>query len=138
MGDNMIELNDKAKVVLLAQKLKYLRSLTLRLFQNDWRPSGTDSAADYVEATFAGYLPQDLTDFGPAFLNPSGQGQTNSCVHTFRQSVAVPANTVYGYYVTDRNGYLIFSERRVAGPVVMNAVNATYIAAISFLEDTYR
>ena len=134
----MIELIDRAKPVLLRLKLPYLRALRVRLFQNEWTPSGSDTAADYTEATFVGYAPQPLTDFGPTYLNTGQQGETDTCAHIWTQAVADPVNVIYGYYVTDPNGYVIFAERNTAGAVRMDRIGAVYSLRIAFLEDTLR
>jgi hypothetical protein len=134
----MLILANTAKPRLLRYKRPYLNSCTIRLFQNEWTPAGGDAASDYVEASFVGYSAQPLNDFGLSYLNGSGQGQMNSCAHVWRQGVATPANLIYGYYVTDRAGWLVFAERRAGPPVEMAAVGAEYSLSISFLEDTLR
>lgn len=134
-----IVINDLAKPVLLTLKLPYLRSLVLRLYQNDYTPvDGPDEASSYVEADFSGYEPQDLSDLGNAYLNEFGLGESDTETHEWTQNNDVPENTIYGYYVTDVNGYLIFAERNEDGPVVMDHVGATYEMILNFLEDMLR
>jgi hypothetical protein len=134
----MIELMNAAKPVLLQLKLKYLKTLSLRLFKNDIEPRGTNTADDYVEADFPGYVAQDLSDFGRAYENRHGQGQADTCTHEWRMNAPSPANLVYGYFVTDPYGWLIFADRNPDGPVAMNRVDARYTLRINFLEDTLR
>jgi hypothetical protein len=137
-GMTMIEIVNAAKPVLLTRKLPYLRSLTLRLYMNDWTPSGIDEADDYEECTFAGYSSQSLSDFGPAYLNAFGQGQSDTYNHQWIMPSLTPTNSIYGYFVTDSNGYLIFADRREEGPFEMDGIGATFDLVINFLEDTLR
>jgi hypothetical protein len=134
----MIILDNKAKPTLLRYKLPYLNSLTVHLYQNDYWPIDDDDVSSYHECNFGGYDSQPLDDFGPPYLNDSGQGQTDTGPHEWVQTLASPANWVYGYYVTDSNGWLIFADRNDAGKKHMDRTGAVYSLRIHFLEDTYR
>lgn len=134
----MIVLQNDAKPVLLGQKLPYMRKLTLRLFQNFKAFDGDSTTDDFVEATFAGYLAQDLRDLGRPYKNRNNQGESDTCPHTWRVNAPGPPNDIYGYYVTDANGWLIFFDVRGATPTRMSDVGATYTLVINFLEDTLR
>jgi hypothetical protein len=89
-----------------------------------------------VEAAFTGYAPKPLGCFRDAYLNFARQGEADTCPLVWIQTVASPENTVYGYYVTDANGYLIWAERRVSGPERMASAGAVYSLSIAFLLDT--
>jgi hypothetical protein len=101
-------------------------NLSLRLFQNDWTPSPDDDTADYVQATFNGYLALALTDFGASFLNANLKAEIDAPAKTYTQTGAAIVNTIYGYYVTNGQNLLVYAERNPAGGVVMDKAGLTY------------
>jgi len=95
---------------------------TLKLFQNNHVPAVTDTQANYTEATFSGYASVDITAlWGAAFVNGNGQGEIDCATQTFSFGGGAVTNLVYGAYVTDSGGNLIYAER-FAAPVSMSAV----------------
>jgi len=90
----------------------------LRLYQNNYFPDPTDTAAAYVEATFSGYPGGTALGFGAAFVNGAGQGEIASMPITFAHNGGGVTNTVYGIYVTDGAGNLIYAER-FGAPITM-------------------
>jgi hypothetical protein len=130
-----IVINAAAKPVLLGLKLPYLRKLVLRLYQNDYTPIPVDEASSYVEADFTGYEPQHLDDLSPAYLNGWDVGESDTGPHIWLVTLDDIPNDIYGYYVTDENGYLIFAERDADAPTAMVDEGDTYTLIINFLED---
>lgn len=91
-----------------------LTDVVLRLYVNDVLPDETDTASTYTECTTAGYNSVTLEDGGPDgdwVLNTDGSGITSA---TFDQIDFVLTDgpvDVYGYYVTDGGGVLMWAER---------------------------
>jgi len=114
------------KTKLLQQLLTYLNGLTLRLFQNNINLAITDTAGTYTEATFTGYSAIALGAWGTAFLNASSLAETDEVVRTFSQTGTAVTNTIYGYYITDSGGNLIYAEKNPNGSFAMNTAGLTY------------
>lgn len=94
---------------------------TLKLFQNNHTPAPTDTEANYTEATFSGYADIDISaQWGAAFVNGNGQGEIDCPPFTFAFGGGAVTNNVYGAYVVDGAGALIYAER-FAAPVFMSA-----------------
>jgi hypothetical protein len=84
---------------------------TLRLFQNNHVPAVGDVNANYTEATFSGYASVALGTWNPAFLNGSNQGEIDAAPATFTHNAGATTNLIYGAYVTDNAGDVIYAER---------------------------
>jgi len=94
---------------------------TLKLFQNNHTPAVTDTEANYTEASFSGYAAVDIHAlWGAAFVNASGQGEIDCTTQTFAFGGGAVTNLVYGAYVVDNAGKLIYAER-FAAPISMSA-----------------
>lgn len=114
-------------LVAVVQQLKaYFNTLTLRLYQNNHTPADTDTAASYTEATFAGYAAVALGSWSNAFLNSDNYGETDETTRVFTCTGSSPANTIYGYYITDGSGNLIWAEINPAGSFLINTAAQTY------------
>src|SRR5262245_31088690 len=98
------------KLALLGAKRTFLNTLFIGLYQNNHTPAATDTAADYTPCNFNGYARQATTQWGVPFLNAGGKGETDDIVHTWTALDGSVANQVFGYYVTDAPGNLIFAE----------------------------
>jgi len=135
-----IVLANLAKPVLLGLKLSTLNGGSMRLFKNNLTPTGANVLSDFVEADFTGYptgTGVPLTGvFGTPYLNGSNQGETDGSLVTFTQTGTGTTCDVYGYYVLDGSGNLLFSERNAAAPIAMNAAGLSYTVLPQFLEDT--
>jgi hypothetical protein len=81
---------------------------TLRLFKNDEKPSIYSNFGSFVEANFEGYTSKNLGDW--TF------GAKSACVGEAKHSkveweyMSCTAVTVYGYYVTNSDDQLLFSQ----------------------------
>ena len=91
-------------------------ALTVRLYKSNTTPSDSDVAATYTESTFTGYAAAALTagTWGAA----SAGTITYGAQLTFTCSGA-SAESVYGYYVTNAGGVLLYSERDASAPFVI-------------------
>lgn len=115
-----------AKTMLNLIKSGQLTGSILRLFQNNYTPLDTDTAANFTQATFTGYAAITLNTWGTPFTNGSNKAEVDEIIRTFTQTGVGVTNTVYGYYVTDGSGNLLWAERNPAGGVAMNAIGNTY------------
>lgn len=102
----------------------FMTTWKLHLFQNDHVPTLFDTDADYVEADFSGYVGNVTVVWGMPFVNGSNQGELDSSQFNFTHNGGSTDNTIYGIYVTDLAGLLLFAERFDA-PVLMNAAGST-------------
>lgn len=86
--------------------------LTLKLFVNDITPSDTDTAGTYTEASGGGYSAKALTEASWAVSVVGGIPQAAAPEQTFTFTGALDTNpNIYGYYVVDGVGTLIYAER---------------------------
>ena len=87
------------------------KDLTLRLFTNNITPGDGDTAGTYTEATGGGYAAKTLTCGSWTDSVVGGIAQVAYALQSFSFTGALTTNgTVYGYYVTDGDGIIQFSE----------------------------
>lgn len=91
---------------------------TLKLFQNNHTPTVGDVNADYTEATFTGYAGVALGTWNAAFLNGSNQGEIDANPVTFTRTAGATSNTIYGAYVVDNAGDVVYAEK-FSAPISM-------------------
>lgn len=109
----------------------------LKLFQNNHTPAVGDVNGDYTEATFTGYSAIDIhSTFGAAFINGSNQGEIDGSQQTFTRSAGATSNTIYGAYVTDNAGDVVFAEKfpapismATAGDAILYTPKITAVSA---------
>lgn len=92
-------------------------NLTLKLFVNNVTPnaSGGDTAATYTEATGGGYAAITLTAGSWTITVANDPSDAVYAQQTFTFTGALTTNTtIYGYYVVDADGILIWSEKAAA------------------------
>ena len=131
-----IVVNNVAKVTLMQIFVSTFNTYVLRLFVNNHTATETDTVTNFTEATFPGYAAKNLTSWGSAFLNSNTQGETDETVRVFTQtSVPGSPQTVYGYYITDGSGNLIWAENNPAGGQLLNAAPQTYTVLPRFMDD---
>jgi hypothetical protein len=87
------------------------KNLTLRLFTNNYTPLDTSTASNFTEAVGGGYTAKALTNASWTESNVAGIEQAAYALQTWTFTGALSGNaTVYGYYVTDADGVLIYAE----------------------------
>lgn len=111
----------------LANQLRtYFNANTyLKLFQNNHTPVRGDTAASYTEATFGGYAQITLNSWGAASLTADFHALLTEIVRTFVCTGAPFTNTIYGYYIVDGGGNLLWAELAPASFNV-DAINKAY------------
>jgi hypothetical protein len=99
----------------------------IRLFKNNRVPAFSDTIADYVEADFSGYTGGTALAWGAAFINGASQGEIDASQISWTHTGGATANLIYGIYVTDVTGALMYAERFPA-PSSMSSIgdNITY------------
>lgn len=93
---------------------------TLRLFVNNIVPAVGQLAADYLQPAGSWYSPILLNAWGVPFVNPANQAEIDEIVRTWTASGTVVSESVYGYYVVNPGGILVWSELAPSGPIPMN------------------
>lgn len=112
-------------------------NVVLRLYKNNVTPPvDGDVVGNYTEADFGGYASQVLSVF-PASSWVSPRATTTAAAQVFTATGA-SANTIYGYYVTDSGGLLVYAERNAAGGVVIGSAGQTYtVTPVMTLRDEF-
>lgn len=88
------------------------RDLTLRLYVNDKTPVDTDVTSDYVEASGGGYAPKTLINGSWTINTANDPSDAVYPQQTFTFSGPLTGNAkIYGYFVTNADGVLIWAER---------------------------
>ena len=90
-------------------------NFTLKLFVNDYTPLQTSVAGSFTEATGGGYAAKTLTNgsFTVTVGNDPSDAVYAQQVFTFTGALTTNP-TIYGYYVVDADGTLIYAERAAA------------------------
>lgn len=96
-----------AAETLVLQKLLN-QVLTLRLFSNNKTPGETDTVGSYTEVAGGGYAGKALAY--ASWTVSEGVAAYPAQTFTFTGATTAPG-TIYGYYVTDASGDLLWAER---------------------------
>lgn len=102
---------------------------TMHLFQNDFAPNVAMVLADLTEATFSGYAAAAGLAWGAPFINADGRAETDLPSQQFQHDGGAVANLVYGYYLTNAAGTVLYGAERFAdAPIAMSfATNAIVV-----------
>lgn len=89
--------------------------LTLKLFATDITPADTDTASTYTEAAGGGYAAKTLTNGSWTVASANDPSDAVYAEQVFTFTGALTTNgTVYGYFIVDADGVLIFAEKLAA------------------------
>jgi hypothetical protein len=91
-------------------------SVNMRLFKNNVTPDPALGVGQFTEADFSGYAPTTLPSFTVAVVSHVAQGSAAPQSFTADGGIVGSPQTVYGYYVTDSGGALLWSELIATGP----------------------
>ncbi len=87
-------------------------SLTLKLFATNVTPADTNVAGDFTEATGGGYSAKTLTNGSWTVSSANDPSDAVYAEQTFTFTGALTTNgTIYGYFVVDADGTLIWAEK---------------------------
>lgn len=97
------------------------------LFQNDLTPDDASVIGDFTESDFDGYAAGAATNWTAASWDAGpGTSLTEADALVFTRGPAGGAQDVYGYFVTNFGGDLVWAERDDAAPRSMAANGDTY------------
>lgn len=89
--------------------------LTLKLYKSNTTPGETDTAGTYTEADFTGYSAA-VIDKDDWTITPGAPTSAVNLQKTFTSSADQSTQQIYGYFVVDGGGVLMWAERFPAGP----------------------
>lgn len=102
---------------------------TVKLFQNNYFPDHATVVASLTEATFSNYSAQSLAGLSvSSSLDASGRAVATFNPVSFTKSGAT-GNNIYGYYVCDPSGFVLWAERFDSAPISM-AVDGAFIQIV--------
>lgn len=119
---------------MLSFALTDLNAFVLRLYVNNRTPSVGDTSADYTEPAGTWYAPITMSSWGTPYINPSDQGQVDEIIRIWTAAATVVSESIYGYFVTDGSGNLLWAELNPAGPQAMDTIGQTYSVLPSMRE----
>ena len=91
------------------------KNLTLKLFATNVTPSDTSTASSFTEAAGGGYAAKALTNGSWTESNVAGIEQVAYAVQTWTFTGPLTTNpTIYGYYIVDADGVLVYAEAQAA------------------------
>lgn len=99
--------------------------LSMHLYQNDYTPTTTDTLANYTEATYDGYAAQVMVWASATIPTPGSGALTTWIPLLWTPTGSITPNDIYGYYVTDAAGTLMWAERAPSPPVALNSMLTT-------------
>jgi len=116
MAGLLVNLGEVRMLSLLTNDGQALENNVLRLYQNDKTPAETDTAGDYTQATFTGYVAITLTATDWTITSGAPSDAT-ALEKTFSSTADQALQNIYGYYlVTAVGGELVAAERFTGAP----------------------
>ena len=108
-------------------------NFTLKLFCNDATIADTNTAGTFTEATGGGYAAITLTNGSFTVTAGNDPSDATYAQQTFTFTGALTTNPdIYGYFVVDADGTLLFAEKRAAGVFTPAENGDTYKVTIAF------
>jgi hypothetical protein len=107
---------DAGEVLLLSNYLNKVapQNQYLRLFQNNWTPAETDTAASYTEANFPGYAQKALTG-ADWTVTPGAPTSAAAPIQTWTCTGGGALQNIYGYYMVQQGSGIIMTAERLSG-----------------------
>lgn len=94
---------------------------TVKLTKAPFTPTPGSNPATFVEADYTGYGSQPIAAWGPPHLDDQGQARVDSgTLMNFIPTGTTISNTIYGYWIIDAAGNLVYAER-FANAVVLSS-----------------
>lgn len=91
---------------------------TMHLYANNYTPVAATVIGDFSEATFPGYAPAANDPYGAAAM-VGAVAEIDATEAVFTYGVGVGSEDIYGYWVEDAGGNLLYAERFPGGPYTM-------------------
>lgn len=112
-----LELLDKMLKDALSSDEDYI----LKLFQNDYTPDQTTASGSLTEANFTNYAAVTLTRAGwnqAVTISNKAESSYGSAAQSW--TCGASGNTIYGYYVANPSGTVLWAERFAVSRVLAN------------------
>lgn len=111
-----LKIPNVGELLLLKQLRDRLNVISfIRLYKNAYTPIDTSGVSDFEECDFTGYAQQQMTAWSDAVLTAAGRAQIEETARIFSLT-GIGSQDVYGYYVVDNDGALLWAERDDDGP----------------------
>lgn len=108
----------------------------LGLFQNDYTPVQGSVIGDLTPANFSGYSGLELTQNWTSPVIDGTRWKTNADPIVQAHSGGGVSNLIYGYYVVDGSGVLMYAERDPSGPRLMAGAGDVYTVVPRYTDRT--
>ena len=106
------------------------------LFKNDRTPKPADVIGDYTEADFSGYDGVKNLTAWTAAVTIAGHGSSSANGVTWTHNGGPTDNLIYGVFVIDNTGALVWAERNPFGPVLVRPANPVFSYSPVFVDTT--
>lgn len=103
----------------LGQTLLDADTWNVDLFKNDYTPDLTSELSDFTVADYPGYSDLEAANFAFDSYDSQKRAVFLADQLTFERTSTGTAQNVYGYFVTNANGDLVWAERFATGPYTM-------------------
>lgn len=117
---------DASLLIMEAIRTGLLMGCDLRCYSNNHTPTDADDVTDYTECTFPGYADVPLNSWTSPTINVDGKAEISMTEQLFTAGSIVTPENIYGIYVTDAGGDLVYAERDPGGPVSMAVAGQQY------------
>jgi len=118
---------DTQELIVINDRLN--RALTIRIYGNDYTPTGSSTVAAFTEITGGGYVAKPLTfaNWTITSGDPTQATYHTTQIWTFTGALGGPG-TAYGYYVTQNSdGALLWAERFPSGSLPFSPIAGSQI-----------
>ena len=116
---------DEGEIELLKKLLKNTadtEDYLLRLYQNNYTPSGATVIADFTEANFTNYAEKTVArnDWATPTTNLSNKAESSVTVQSW--TCGTVGNTIYGYYVIcSVSGKVLWAEKFASTRIIADS-----------------
>jgi hypothetical protein len=119
-----------------ALRASWLPSLLIGLYANDWTPEKTSTISEVVPAWFSGNtVLHNLPGWGTPYLD-GDIGVTDATERQWSHDGGPISSWVFGYYVVDTGGALVWAERTLEFGMVMYRAGQEYRVTPRFAQGT--
>lgn len=130
-------LSNDGKTELLNVKRPLLNTWVVRLYQNNYIPTGAMGIGNFAQATFQGYAQKAINFANVPNIQPNGKALITSVLITWTPTGVAVQNTIFGYYVTNAAGTIVyFAERNPAGGIIVGQDLSPFTVQLNMTEDT--
>lgn len=99
-----------------------------RLYKNNVTPTIDSTGATFTEATFPGYAEKTAVAFPAAAIGLDNRAFSTAPSQTYVRNVTGAQELIYGYYVLDGGGNLLWAEK--FGAAVAMTANGDFLTIV--------